>query len=118
MKGAIAMIAAAGFLSACATTPPATTTAALTASRADYSHWSCRQIGAELALTERAVVSAAKRDRSPRENQTAQAFLFPASLGAAPPAAGEKLEARLADLRRASRAKRCTSAWAQDTATA
>ena len=57
-------------------------------------------------------------DLPENEAQTAEAFLFPASLGAPPPAASENLEARLADLRRASRAKRCNSDWKQDTATA
>ena len=119
MKGAIIAIAAAGLLSACATTPPATTTAAMTAPRVDYSRWSCSKISAELALTQRAMVSVSRRERrSTSEAQTAEAFLFPASLGAAPPAASENLEARLADLRRASRAKRCNSDWKQDTATA
>ena len=89
MKGAIIAIAAAGLLSACATTPPATTTAAMTAPSVDYSRWSCRKISAELALTQRAMVSVSRRERpAASQAQTAEAFLFPASLGAAPPAAG------------------------------
>lgn len=107
MKGAILPIAAAAMLTACATTP--TTTAAVRTQPSDYSNLSCSQLAAELTLTHRAYVSASKRERQPREGQTAQAFLFPASLGAAPPAASAKLLARLEDLKRASRAKRCSS---------
>jgi len=59
------------------------------------------------------------RQRLARGGETAQAYLFPASLGPAAPAASAKLEARLEDLRRASRAKRCESAWrSHQTATA
>ena len=107
MKGAILPIAAAAMLTACATTP--TTTAALGPQPPDYSNLSCSQLASELALTHRAYVSASKREREPREGQTAQAFLVPASLGAPPPAASARLLARLDDLKRASRAKRCSS---------
>lgn len=108
MMGAILPIAAAAMLTACATTP--TTTAAARTQAPNYSNLSCSQLTAELTLTHRAYVSASKRERQPREGQTtAQAFLFPASLGAAPPAASAKLLARLEDLKRASRAKRCSS---------
>ena len=118
MKGAVLPIAAAALLSACSTTDTQRTAAANTP-RADFSHLSCREIAAQLALTERAVVSSTRRQRLTREGETAQAYLFPASLGAAAPAASAKLEARLDDLRRASRAKRCESAWrGYDTATA
>lgn len=107
MMGVILPIAAAAMLTACATAP--TTTAAAKAPASNYSSLSCSQLATELALTHRAYVSASKREREPREGQTAQAFLFPASLGAAPPAASAKLLARLEDLKRASRAKRCSS---------
>ena len=107
MMGAILPIAAAAMLTACAT-PPATTAAARSQGP-DYSNLSCSQLTAELALTHRAYISASKREREPREGQTAQAFLFPASLGAAPPAASAKLLARLEGLKAASRAKRCSS---------
>ena len=115
MRGAILPVAAAAMLSACATPKPPEVSAK--ASGVDYSRLSCRQIAAELALTERAYFSAARRERAPRGGETAQAFLFPASLGAAPPAASAKLQARLEDLRRASRAKRCASVL-RETATA
>jgi hypothetical protein len=118
MRGAVLLIAAAALLSACTTTTPERT-AAVAGPRTDYSRLSCREIAAELALTERAFMSTTRRQRSTREGETAQAYLFPASLGAAPPVASAKLEARLNDLRRASRAKRCSSAWrTYDTATA
>lgn len=108
MKGAILPIAAAAMLTACATTPKPL--ASIQTQQVDYSNLSCRQLAAELALTQRAYASASKRERQPQTGQTAQAFLFPASLGAAaPPAVSAKLLARLDDLRRASRAKRCTS---------
>lgn len=107
MKGAILPIAAAAMLTACATTPKPL--ASIQTQQVDYSNLSCRQLAAELALTQRAYASASKRERQPQTGQTAQAFLFPASLGTAPPAASAKLLARLDDLRRASRAKRCTS---------
>ena len=117
MRGAVLPIAAAALLSACATTDTQRTAAG--PPRTDYSHLSCREIAAELALTERAVVSGARRQPLAREGETAQAYLFPASLGPAAPAASAKLEARLEDLRRASRAKRCESAWrSYETATA
>ncbi len=107
MKGVILPIAAAAMLTACATTPRPLTS--IQTQQVDYSNLSCRQLAAELALTQRAYASASKRERQPQTGQTAQAFLVPASLGAAPPAASTKLLARLDDLRRASRAKRCTS---------
>ncbi|MDO9432416.1 MAG: hypothetical protein V4820_04515 [Pseudomonadota bacterium] len=107
MMGAILPIAAAAMLAACATTP--TVTASARPQGPDYSNLSCSQLTAELALTHRAYISASKRERQPREGQTAQAFLFPASLGAAPSAASARLLARLEDLKRASRAKRCSS---------
>lgn len=115
MRGAILPVAAAAMLSACATSTPPEITAST--SGADYSRLSCRQIAAELALTEKAYFSATRRERTPRGGETAQAFLFPASLGAAPPAASAKLQARLDNLRRASRAKRCSSVL-RETATA
>lgn len=109
MKAAVLPIAAAAMLSACTTTD---TQRAAATSRTDYSHLSCREIAAELAITERAVMSGARHQPLTRDGETAaQAYLFPASLGAAAPAASAKLEARLEDLRRASRAKRCESAW-------
>lgn len=118
MRGAVLPIAAAALLSACTTTTPHKT-AAVAARQQDYSHLSCREIAAELALTERAYMSTTRRQRPASEGASAQAYLFPASLGAAPPVASAKLEARLDDLRRASRAKRCSSAWrSYDTATA
>lgn len=107
MRGAILPLAASIMLAACATPP--TTTAALQTQQADYSRLSCSQLAAELALTQKAYFTASKREREPREGASAQAFLFPASLGAAPPAASARLLARLEDLRRASRAKRCSS---------
>jgi hypothetical protein len=110
MNGAVLSIAAAAMLSACASSP--SKLAASTGPHADYSHLSCRQIASEITLIERAYTSASRPDRSVREGETAQAYLFPASLGMAPPpAVSAKLEARLGDLRRASRAKRCASAW-------
>lgn len=118
MRGAVLPIAAAALLSACTTTDTQRMAAA-SAARNDLSHLSCREIAAQLALTERAVVSGARRQPLTRGGETAQAYLFPASLGAAAPAASAKLEARLEDLRRASRAKRCESAWrSYETATA
>ena len=59
MRGAVLPIAAAALLSACATTDTQRTAAG--PPRTDYSHLSCREIAAELALTERAVVSGARR---------------------------------------------------------
>ena len=119
MRGAILSIAAAAMLSACATTTPPSTAAALAAPQIDYSHLSCRQLAAELAVTVKAMSSAARRERPAGEGQTAQAYLFPASLGAAAPAqASQDLQSRLEGLKRASRAKRCNSAWSQDVATA
>ena len=85
MRGAVLPIAAAALLSACATTDTQRTAAG--PPRNDYSHLSCREIAAELALTERAVVSGARRQPLAREGETAQAYLFPASLGPAAPAA-------------------------------
>lgn len=110
MRGAILPIAAVAMLSACATTKPQSTAFAVQTQRSDFSKLSCRQIAAELAAAEQAYSSVSKRGRPAHEEQSAQAFLFPASLGAAPPSAGPKLQARIEDLQRASRAKRCTSA--------
>jgi hypothetical protein len=107
MRGAILSLAATIALAGCATAPA--TTAALQTQQADYSQLSCKQLAAELALTQRAYFTASKRERQPREGATAQAYLFPASFGVAPRAASAKLLARLDDLRRASRAKRCSS---------
>ena len=78
--------------------------------REDIPNWFQKKTGFDVDIEE--LKKAAELDR------IAEAFLFPASLGAPPPAASENLEARLADLRRASRAKRCNSDWKQDTATA
>jgi hypothetical protein len=109
MRGAILPLAATLALAGCAT-PPATTAAALQTQQADYSQLSCSQLAAELARTQRAYFSASKRERQSRGGGTAaQAFLLPASLGPAPPAASASLLARLENLRRASRAKRCSS---------
>ena len=110
MRGAILPIAAMAMLSACASAKPQTTALAVQAPRSDFSKLSCRQIAAELAAAEQAYSAVAKRAGPSRDGQTAQAYLFPASLGAAPPSAGPKLLARIEDLRRVSRAKRCTSA--------
>lgn len=117
MRGAILPIAAVALLSGCASTGPKTTVAAVARPKTDFTHLSCSQIASELALAEQAYSSVARRERPVHQDQSAQAFLFPASLGAAPPSAGPKLLARIEDLRRASRAKRCTSAW-RETGTA
>ncbi len=118
MRGAILPIAAAALLSGCATKPPQVAMAAPQRAKADFSHLSCSQIASELALAEQAYNAIARRDRQSREDQSAQAYLFPASLGASTPRAGDKLLARIEDLRRASRAKRCTSALLRENATA
>lgn len=115
MKGAIASFVAAGSLCACAT-PPAPPASA----GPDYAKWSCRRITAEIALTERAAITAWKRERGRDDEHlsAAQAFLLPTSLGVARPVAGAALARRLADLRRVSRVKRCASVLTPDTATA
>ncbi|HEY9236871.1 MULTISPECIES: hypothetical protein [Phenylobacterium] len=107
MRAAVLPIAAAAVLSACAT--PNAKVAASAAPQADFSAWSCRELATELSLTERAYFTAARRERQSREGASAQAFYSPASYYPAPPKSSAKLRARLDDLRKASRAKRCTS---------
>lgn len=108
MNVAILSIAAAALLSACAT-PAAEVAAGPDGPRADFSRWSCREIAAELKLTRRAYSSATRRDDQPLGGKSVQAFLSPASYSSAAPKSSAKLRARLEDLRKASRAKRCRS---------
>lgn len=107
MRVAILLAAGAVSLSACASAAPGLQAAA------DYGKLSCRELRAELTATERAYYSLNRRSPRPSGSETAQAYMFPASYGSAAPVASAKLEARLESLRRASRAKRCTSAWSQ-----
>jgi len=109
MRAAILPVAAAALLSACATPSEVTTAAVSPQPGADFSRWSCREISAELRLTQRAYVSATRRERQERGGESAQAFFSPASYSAAAPKSSAKLRARLDELRQASRAKRCAS---------
>jgi hypothetical protein len=118
MKAAVLSIAAAATLSACAT--PSAKLASNSAQRqpSDFSSWSCRELAAELGLTERAYFSATRRERQSREGESAQAYYSPASYSPAPPKSSAKLRARLEDLRKASRAKRCSSQQLSEATTA
>lgn len=103
-------------LSACATTDTQRTAAG--PPRTDYSHLSCREIAAELALTERAVVSSARQPLA-REGETAQAYPVPRL--ARPRRAGRIRQARGPAGRPAPRlaGQTCESAWrSYQTATA
>jgi hypothetical protein len=110
MRAAVLPIAAAAVLSACATPVAKSAAAAASGPRADFGRLSCRELAAELRLAERAYFSAARRERQERGSTSAQAFLSPASYSAAAPKSSTVLRARLDDLRKASRAKRCASA--------
>jgi hypothetical protein len=84
----------------------------------DVAQMSCKQIEAELSVMGQAYMTSTAKERRARKTVSAEAFLFPASLGAPPPATSAKLKARVDELRRASRVKRCASIWADRAATA
>lgn len=117
MRAAVLPIAAAAVLSACAT-PNAELASSAPRQQADFSTWSCRELATELSLTERAYFSAARRERQSREGESAQAYYSPASYAPAPLKSSVKLRARLDDLRKASRAKRCASQQLSEATTA
>jgi hypothetical protein len=86
--------------------------------QSDAAQMSCRQIEAELSVMGQAYMSSTAKERRLRGSVSAEAFLSPASFGAPAPTASARLKARVDELRRASRVKRCASIWADRAATA
>lgn len=108
MKLAICLMAMGGLLSACATTAP-TQTAAVTSGQTDYSALSCRQITAALESTQRDYNRATGK-RGPAVAGEPMASLYaPIAYTTPQPTAAGRLKARLDDLQRASRIRRCGS---------
>jgi hypothetical protein len=118
MRLAICPMALAIMLTACASMPKET--AALSsagASQADFAALSCRQITAELDLTQKAYARATGRQRPPLVGEPMASLYAPISYATEHPTQANRLKARLDELQRASRAKRCASSGVR-TATA
>lgn len=107
MKLAICLMAMGGFLSACATTTPAQT-AAVTSAQTDYTGLSCRQITAALESTQRDYNRATGK-RSPVAGEPMASLYAPIAYTSVAPTSAARLKARLDDLQRASRVRRCGS---------
>ncbi len=110
MREAIGALALAALLTGCASAPRETAALASGASPADFAALSCRQITAELDLTQKAYSRAAGRLQRPAQAGEPMASLYaPIAYSRSNPTQAARLKARLDELQRASRAKRCAS---------
>jgi hypothetical protein len=109
MKLAIIAMAMGGFLSACATATPAPTASAA-ADLTGYGRMSCRQITAALESTQRAYDRATGKQGPSHVGEPMASLYAPISYVTSQPSSVGRLKARLEDLQRASRARRCGSA--------
>lgn len=110
MREAIGALALATLLAGCASAPRETAALASAANAADYAALSCRQITAELDLTQKAYSRATGRLQRPAQAGEPMASLYaPIAYSRAHPTQTARLKARLDELQRASRAKRCAS---------
>ncbi|MFN3512200.1 MAG: hypothetical protein ACK41C_04090 [Phenylobacterium sp.] len=99
----------AAFLGACASTPAQLAMVSPPTPQADFSAWSCRQLAAEIELTRKAYWRAAGAQRPPVAGEPMASLYAPIAYTRAAPSAAPKMRARLEELERASRAKRCAS---------
>lgn len=110
MREAMAAVALAAMLGGCASTPVETAAVNLTSAQTDFRGLSCRQITAELDLTQKAYARAAGRMQRPAMTGEPMASLYaPIAYTTNHPENAARLKARLDELQRASRAKRCAS---------
>lgn len=110
MREAMIAMALAAMLGGCASTPMQTVVLNITDDQANFRSLSCRQITAELDLTQRAYSRAAGRLQRPALTGEPMASLYaPISYTTSAPEKAARLKARLDELLRASRAKRCAS---------
>lgn len=111
MREAIGALALAALLSGCASTPVQTAAVmSVPSGQADFRSLSCRQITAELDLTQKAYMRATGRTQRPALTGEPMASLYaPIAYSSAHPTQAARLKARLDELQRASRSKRCAS---------
>lgn len=113
MREAMSGLALAALLAGCATTPGETAAMAEASARAEFAATlSCRQITAELDVTQKAYSRATGRLQRPAQAGEPMASLYAPiaySTSTSHPTQAARLKARLDELQRASRAKRCAS---------
>lgn len=110
MREAIGALALAAMLAGCATAPSETAALRAPTGQADFATLSCRQITAELDVTQKAYSRATGRLQRPALTGEPMASLFaPIAYSSDHPTQAARLKVRLDELQRASRAKRCAS---------
>lgn len=109
MRQAICAMALGAMLTACASMPEETAALSPAADRTGFAALSCRQITAELDLTQKAYARATGRQRPPLVGEPMASLYAPISYATSQPTQANRLKSRLDELQRASRAKRCAS---------
>lgn len=110
MREAMGAFALAALLCGCASAPKETATLASRSSVSEFQQLSCRQITAELDATQKAYSRLTGRLQRPALAGEPMASLFaPIAYTRNDPERAARLRARLSELQRASRAKRCAS---------
>lgn len=110
MREAIGALALAALLGGCASAPAQTAALSGPNPQNDFRALSCRQITAELDVTQKAYMRATGRIQRPAMTGEPMASLYaPIAYTSAHPTQAARLKARLDELQRASRLKRCAS---------
>jgi hypothetical protein len=110
MREAMGALALAAMLGGCASAPVETAALGQTTAQPDFRGLSCRQITAELDLTQKAYARATGKLQRPALTGEPMASLYaPIAYTSSHPTQAARLKVRLDELQRASRAKRCAS---------